>query len=84
VDLRGKLPFKRAHRCLCSSTATGLNQVGNRLRLRQINLAIQKRSFRKLTCPRQPGAKFAHAFEQHIEKDRSTVTLYFDYIFAAE
>lgn len=55
--------------CLCF----GVNQIGNRLRLSQVELIVEKRALENPRVSNAQARKGQDAFEQQIENDRAAV-----------
>lgn len=79
-----KRPLQRAQRIACGLCRTGLDQVGNRLGLGQIEFVIEKRALAELTRPGQATTQLQAALQQHIQDDRTAMALQFQHIFTGE
>ena len=62
----------------------GIDQVGDRLGLGQIHLAVEEGAAAEFTGFGQPGAEVEAAREQHLHDDRAAVALQFEDVFAGK
>ncbi|MNV60864.1 hypothetical protein D3C71_1533450 [compost metagenome] len=85
VDAGGKSPLQRVHGRACRLLGTGVDQVGNRFGLRQIQLVIKEGTLGKFagTGDTHAGQR-QYAFEQQIEDNRPAVALQFQHVFAGK
>jgi hypothetical protein len=77
-------PCSEAHRRTGSAGRRGVDQVGDGLRLGQIELAIEEGAAAEFAGFGQPGAEIEAARQEHLHDDRSAVALQFEDIFAGE
>jgi len=61
MHTQGKCPLQRAQGIARRLCRTGLDQVGNRLGLGQVELVVEKRALAELTRPRQTAAQLQAA-----------------------
>jgi hypothetical protein len=83
-DASGKDPGQRAVRRPDGSLGTGVDQVGNSLRLRQVQFVIEECAFRKFPCARCASAQGHHPPQQHLQHDRPAVPLKLQHVLACE
>jgi hypothetical protein len=81
-DARGELALHRAHRRASCGGGAGVDQVGNRFGLRDVDFAVQEGALRELAGPRQAAAEFEQALQQQIDDERAAVALDFQHVFA--
>jgi hypothetical protein len=97
VHFTREVARQRAHRAACGRLRAGVDQVGNRLGLHQVDFVVQKRAFAKFARLRQPqpgqaglavGAlglrHFQAARQQQLQHHRPAVRLQFEHVFAGE
>ena len=80
----GKFAIEAAHGGACRRLRAAGNQVGDGLGLDQVDLAIEKGTFGKLTRPRLARTEFDDARQQAAEDDRAAMRLQFDDVLAGE
>ena len=82
----GKYARQRLRSRLCRRFGRGLDQIGDRFRLRQIELVVQECPVREFARLRQSQvaflARFQTARQQHLQYYRPAVPLQFQHIFA--
>ena len=59
---------------------TGLDQVGNRFGLGQVELVVEKGTFTELTRTRQSCAQLQAALQQHVEHHGAAVALQLQHV----
>jgi hypothetical protein len=69
ADARRELPLQGAHRCSCGRRRAGVDQIGHRLRLLQIHLAVQEGALAEFAGPRRPASELERAPHQQIEHE---------------
>ncbi len=82
LDSRGKASLQAGQSRACLGLAAGMDEIGNRLRLRQIQALVEKRALTELAGPSRPRALAHGVFEQGAEDDRAAVTLQLHHVLA--
>src|SRR5690606_27165425 len=72
------------HRGARGLFAAALDQIGHRLGLGEVELAVEERPLGKLAGPRQPRPDLDHAPQQQVHHYGATVALQFQDIFAGK
>jgi hypothetical protein len=83
-DARRKLPPHGAHRRACGRFGAGVDQIGHRLRLRDVHLAVQEGALAELPRPRGAAAELERTAHQQIEHEHSAVAEQLEHILARE
>ncbi len=79
------MPLQRVHRRARRLLGAGVDQIGDRFGLRQIELVVEKRAFGELAGPGDAHVgQRQHALEQQIEDHRPAVALQFQHVFAGK
>ena len=82
VDRRGEFAAERAQRRARRFAARGVDQVGHRFGLRQIELAVEKRAAREFARLGKARAGIEHGAEHRMRHHRSAVALQFEHVLA--
>ncbi len=84
MDFFGELTLQRAYGAAGSTRGGGVDKVGNRFSLGQIELAVLEGAAREFSGLGKPRAKFETARKQQLQNNRAAVTLQFQYVVAGE
>ena len=75
-------PLQRAHGGTCGVARPGIDEIGHRLGLREIDLVVEEGALGEFPRPRTAGAELDAAFDQPLHDDGSAMTLELDHVFA--
>src|ERR1700733_714523 len=81
-DTGGEFALQGAYRRSRGSGGAGIDQIGNRFSLCDVDLAVQKSAFAELTGPRHAAAEFQQTLQDQIDDERAAVTLHFQNMFS--
>jgi hypothetical protein len=84
VHFPGKLALQRAHGATGGGCRRGVDQIDDRLGLRQVELAVEVRPARELAGFSESCTEFEAARQQHLHDHGSTVAVQFEDILAGE
>ena len=79
-----KRTLQRAQCVTCSLCRAGLDQVGNRFSLCEVEFVVQERTFTEFSRPCQAATQLQAALQQHIQNHGPAVALQFQDVLAGE
>jgi len=83
-DARGEFPLHRAHRGARGGRGAGIDEIGDRFGLGDVDLAVEKCPFAELAGPRHAAAKFEEPLQHQVEHQCAAVALKLQDVFAGE
>ena len=84
ADARRELALHGAHGRARGRRGAGIDQIGDRLGLRDVDLAVQEGALAELARPRRAAAELERAPHQHVEHEDAAVALQLQHVLAGE
>ena len=78
----GELTLQRAHGGACRLARAGVDEVGDRLCLREVQLVVEERALREFPRQGAPRAELRHPRHQRLEHQRSAVAVQLEDVLA--